>query len=49
MTVDDVFDDRKPQSRAATFTAGGCIDAIKSLGQSRQMFSGDPLTKIADG
>src|SRR5215472_4304461 len=47
MPVDDVLDDREPETRATLFAASLHIDAIKALGKARDRVGGDALAVIA--
>ena len=46
MTVEDVLDDREPQSRAAGIAAVGCVHAVEPLGQARQVLGRDPWSVV---
>jgi hypothetical protein len=49
VAVEDVLDDREPEPGAAHFARARGIDAIESLGQSRQMLAGDALALVTHG
>src|SRR6516162_4245712 len=47
VTIEDMLDERETQSGAALGAALSDIDAIESLGQTRQMFGRNPRPVVA--
>jgi hypothetical protein len=46
MGLNDVLDDCQSQAGTTEGAATGCIDAVETFKQSRQMFFGDALTTV---
>ena len=49
VTVQDVLDDREPETGAAEFAAARRVDSVEPLGQPRQMVRCDAVATIGDG
>src|SRR5258707_869889 len=49
VALDDMLDDREPEPGAAGFAAARRVDAVETLGQTRQMLARDAGAEVGDG
>src|SRR5215469_1146221 len=48
VAIEDVLDDREPETGAAELPRAGGVDAVEAFGQPRQMFAGNAVAAVSD-